>query len=194
MRKFPKMFAGSFGVALLFASPAGAQSVTETQGRHCVAEAVTSAEIASGVAAEVECFSTFTEAMSEATGGEVTNAPGDPEEAMADSALGHRLGTLANDYILSVEYQHSNHWGASLTIRGSRPCTSFDRSTPEFFVPSLSSWWNDRISSFWTPADSGNCRVRHFTHANYQGSWTAWQTTAASMPYMNDQTSSLQYT
>lgn len=195
MRRSIGIVASSLGAAVLLASPAVAQSDPEPPGRHCVTEAITSAESRSGVLSDLECFSTFTEAISAATGGEITNAPADPAEAMADPALGQRLGTLANDYILSVEYQHTNHWGQSLTVRGSRPCTAFDRSSPEFFVPSLAgTWWNDRISSFWTPADSGNCRVRHFQLANYRGAYTAFQTTEPSMGNMNDRTSSLQYT
>jgi hypothetical protein len=122
------------------------------------------------------CYSSFTTAMTNATGGRVTDAPGDAKAALNDEKLAKRLNELPStpskapsaalsDIVISIEYTGEDFGGSSLIITGTHACDDFT-SPVEFTMSSLPAGWNDDIESF---RGFANCAGMHFLHIGASG-------------------------
>lgn len=140
------------------------------------------------------CHAGFREAVEDATGGRVTDAPDDPGKAMADpnvldqiGAGGPRLGPI----VLSIEFEHIRFGGSSISFTGTHECQS-GTANPEFSYEDLNRvGWNDRISSYRLFA---NCLANHYENPAWNGVQTGYQATTEYIgDLMNDRTSSLRW-
>ncbi|MEV7012195.1 hypothetical protein [Streptosporangium sp. NPDC051022] len=147
------------------------------------------------------CYRTFTEAIADATGGRITDAPREAATAMADPEFDRRMNALGqtNDQAtmqgswvpLSLEFEHGNYGGDSTAIHISYPAC-----TPKHDVLTLLNLdgsdkfgrWNDKISSF---RSYGDCEVNHYEHFDFGGDSTGWSRNAGWLGSMNDKTSSI---
>lgn len=117
------------------------------------------------------CFATFTEAISSATHGRVTDAPASPATATNDLGFRERIAAanqaaasepIAQAVILSIEYEGAPPPGAwSLTFTAANQCSaSFADTDYQYSLPQA--YW-DQISSFVT----SYCYVDHYYWQNY---------------------------
>lgn len=156
------------------------------RGRHCVAEAQPLSVKATSkrVPPAMECFATFGEAISNATGGKVTTTA-DVGTAMTDEHFTEQVVSAAN--VLSVEYTDIDFGGASFTISGD--CAN------GVGVNWVGDAWNDKVSS----ARSFNCYAVHWEDWNYGGTRSTGTNGDAGRLYdlgggsFNDATSSISY-
>lgn len=146
------------------------------------------------------CYDTFTEAIARATSGRVTDAPDDSRVAVTDPGLAARLnpsGTktdavanaVADDVLIAIEYEDSDFEGSTYTVLRPWGCTG-TISDVDWTVPSLPADWNDEIGLYRT---FSNCWAKHFEHINFGGLSTAFDAGQADMGWMDDETSSIQY-
>ncbi|WP_271220701.1 peptidase inhibitor family I36 protein [Streptosporangium carneum] len=142
------------------------------------------------------CYATFTEAVADATGGRITDAPRDSVSAMADPAFDRRVNALSQDtgqavaqasaVILGIEYEHGNYGGGSWIVEADSGCNP-DPGL-DWGFPYLGNW-NDKISSFRV---YGDCWVNHYEDEDYGGATTGWRgSTSYIGSAMNDETSSI---
>jgi hypothetical protein len=182
--------------------------VRDDSGKHCVA---TIGKSVSG-RPDVECFSTFRDAIRDATNGRVSNAPKDASGFAGDRAMQKRIfsgatetsatgsrkisprSVTGNDVVgccnvLSVEYEDSGFGGNTLTYRAKgRPCDS--DGGLEVGVSYVGDKWNDEISSY---VGSGRCQVKHYQNSNYGGASTRLRQQDNYMGIFNDETSSIKW-
>ncbi|WP_216209871.1 hypothetical protein [Amycolatopsis aidingensis] len=151
-------------------------------------------------AGTVDCYATFHEAIANATGGKVTDAPS-AASAMHDEVFAQRLNSLTEPdgspktgvarVVTSIEFQHPRYQGATFTWYQSRGC---DNDTGvEYSVRNIkdhNSWWNDRISSF---RGYSKCQVNHYEHTGFRGARTGYRSEMSTMGVMEDETSSLRW-
>lgn len=181
--------------AVAVASPAGASTkpggaATAGWHGHCVMKVVKG----SNQAASETCFSTFTQAISYATGGAVTDAPATPTAATAAATTAkinaansaarastvHPLATPPAPFTVGTEYSEPNYAGWTLTVAGPAACTpSFD--DVDYSVDLPSPIW-DQISSFKT---YNICWADHFYLSNFAGYHTGYQPGQPTMPPMS---------
>ncbi|GII92045.1 hypothetical protein [Sinosporangium siamense] len=174
-----------------------AEPGTPAEGDHCVVNLSKNNK--------TTCFGSFTAAIAAATGGAITNAPADPAEAVNDAAFNAQLkpsgkGESAADagassarrqQVIGIEYQHSNHQGASYTFTGNRNCTGPTTDVDFWFAFPGGSPWHDIISSF---RNYSNCFTAHYEHSNFTGRSTPYQDDRDYIgDYLNDRTSSLRW-
>ncbi|GAA4239727.1 hypothetical protein GCM10022254_61100 [Actinomadura meridiana] len=168
--------------APLPASAAPANAVTSAE--HCV--------LHTAAGGTMSCYRTFTEAIADATGGRVANAPRDVAAAMADTGLDRRLNALGQahrDAVVGIEYEDMDYGGASTIVEADGGCDDDDGI--EVSAPYFEEFWNDRITSFKTYVQ---CQANHYQHIDYEGTRTGWlEDTANIGPVMNDRTSSIQW-
>jgi hypothetical protein len=95
--------------------------------------------------------------------------------------------------VVGTEYQHRNYGGVSFNARVTSngfTCTG-SLSDVDGQIASLTSFWNDKISSYRTYAA---CNVKHYEHSNFGGASVGYH---ASRSYigdaMNDRTSSIRW-
>lgn len=88
--------------------------------------------------------------------------------------------------VLSVEYEHAQYQGNTLTFRASSGCDN--DPAPEWRTPNVGADWNDEISSF---IASGRCTEAHFEHDFYNGRATGRQAADRNMGGFNDLTTSI---
>ncbi|RKS79016.1 hypothetical protein BZB76_0454 [Actinomadura pelletieri DSM 43383] len=162
---------------------------TPANDRHCVLH------LTSG--GTVSCYRTFTEAIADATGGQITNAPRNVAAAVADTEFDRRLNALGQsehraadlDAVISIEFEDANYGGRSNVIEADGVCD--DNDDIEYSAPTLPEDWNDTITSFKTYVQ---CQVNHYQHPDYQGTRTGWlEDTPNIGSIMNDRTSSIQW-
>ncbi|MEV7007763.1 hypothetical protein [Streptosporangium sp. NPDC051022] len=177
------------------ASPAGRTGQTPPAGKPCVTHLTTDPS----TNGRVSCYDTFTEAIADATGGRITDAPRDGASAVADPAFGRRINALAqangrpaaqaSEFVIGIEYVHANYDGGYLIFAAGAPCD--DDNEVEWRLPYLDSGFNDKISSFESYSD---CEANHYEHFEYGGSSTGWRGhTSYIGSAMNDQTSSIEW-
>lgn len=141
-------------------------------------------------ASSIDCFPTFSEAVSVATHGEVSlsmNAtPELSEDVIAQAST-----------VLGIQYEHSNYGGSSFIWYTSNPYGCYNSATGQryrYTVSSMSSyagsWWNDRISSARTYA---NCRSYYFEHSYYGGAALRVNSSRSGFGAMNDRASSIKF-
>ncbi|TDB81360.1 hypothetical protein E1264_32835 [Actinomadura sp. KC216] len=145
------------------------------------------------------CYDTFTQAVTDATNGKITNAPRDAATAVASKTFNDRINAVAQvkgrsaagaaATVIEISFEHRDAGGSSLTWETSSGCN--DSGGVEWQVGNVSGWWNDRISSFRTYA---RCQGKHWEHSNFRGASTGfWNSTSYIGNAMNDRTSSIQW-
>jgi hypothetical protein len=177
----------------LAAAPANAKPGAEAQGSNCV---VALAKGVNNVLATT-CFSTFTEAISFATGGAVKDAPASAATAGKDelAAKINAAGASAKDVspqagVLGIEYDSLNFnpvpW--SLTFTGAANCTGpindidYQISLPQF-IGTIQIW--DKISSFRTFFSPTFCFEDHYYLQNFGLPRTGYTSSRSPVPTMN---------
>ncbi|MBI0294755.1 hypothetical protein JBE04_09770 [Streptomyces sp. PRKS01-29] len=172
---------GGIASAPAYASPAGGNA----PGRHCV--------VAPGPS--TTCYDTFREAIRQATGGRVTEAPSDPAVALASAEFARDINAsgLASDGrapVSSIEYENPNHNPATLTFAlgacGSDDSWDYGLSDIDGVDPA----WDDRISSY---QGYNGCQVNHYEAPGYRGDRTGYRNSQKDMGSMNNKTSSLRW-
>jgi hypothetical protein len=176
------------GGAAQAATTDGASRVPNSASRHCV--------LRLSEENSVQCFQTFSAAISNATGGRVTSAPNDPQAALSSKSLTNKINaaptlqTLASGYVIGVLYEHINYGGATFTVTAGQPCTG--PLEDEYYIPSLVPYgWNDVVSSF---RSYNNCWTKLFEHEWLGGAaygYTPYSSWVGS--YFNDLTTSVRW-
>lgn len=167
--------------------PAGAAPNTHTAGdEHCVLDT------GSGVQ---ECFDTFPEAMSAASGGRISQAPESGQLAASDTDFREQTRQLAADddavaqgeVIQGTFFDDTNYGGDSLTVRGEAPCVKDGWVDWEL---TLDDDWKDRISSLQPWA---NCWIWLYPEPDLGGDRDGpfKENTADIGSYMNDRAQSI---
>ncbi|GAA4972185.1 hypothetical protein [Actinoplanes utahensis] len=171
--------------ALLVASPAQAAAPAKT----CV--------INLSAGNTMTCHTTFTKAVAAATGGYITDAPDTAGKALTDRSFqgrlnetekvkSHQATTAQAATVLSIDYDGTGTGGTSFIWSGDNGCTATSTDV-DYFVNSMPSGWNDRVSSNLTYA---NCWVNYWEHNNHTGSSTGYAGSRNNLGVMNNQASS----
>jgi hypothetical protein len=145
---------------LLYGGTATATAATThpaaSQGQNCVAQAEPAGSMVTPTAT---CYSSFSAAISAATGGRVhlpaMTRPGSVTSQMIDA---WNAGP-ATSFVLSVDYKDADFGGDSLTWTQSSNCGKFQAA-------GMPSGWNDVISSLVT---STGCANTLYQNANFGG-------------------------
>jgi hypothetical protein len=148
----------------------------EGEPRHCIANVTTPI-------AKVECFDSFTVAISKATGGRLTDAPQDAGKAAYDDAFEAKLKGLATlaaepgiqaQNVIEIDYDYGFFGTDTFTWWVENGgCETNPLGNVKYWVWNLADYgWNDRINAF---ANDHLCYSRHFEHAGFQGAATGWQ-------------------
>jgi hypothetical protein len=182
-------FASIAIVGMGMAAVATPAQATE-KDRHCVVNVAEGSTI---------CFSSFTEAIATATGGQVTDAPDSAGAAMKSPRLAAQLNAtsakkggaspIAAAIVIGIEWWDSDLGGATYTVTAPSGCTT-TLNDIDWVVPSLPSNWNDEIGSYRSYA---NCYAKHFEHISFTGISTAFDGGQNDMGWMDDETSSIQW-
>jgi hypothetical protein len=171
--------------------------------RHCVT--------AVDGARQTTCYATFTEAIRQATGGRVTDAPASGAAAARDASFAAKVNAAgagasqanalraavgapaASDTIISIEYldRDKDEKGGQQIWTADKGCPDSNSNDVDHKAPDVG-WTDNQISSF---QGYTNCMVTHFDGKSYGGasigpSWGKDYIGDA----MNDRTSSLQWT
>ncbi|EFL28530.1 conserved hypothetical protein [Streptomyces himastatinicus ATCC 53653] len=126
--------------------------------RHCVVDARTGQQ---------NCFGTFTEAVGNATGGRITDAPATPQAAAASKSFRTEAAEAdagaQGDVIQGTFFDEKGFTGASLTVTGPELCEKDGWVNWQF---DLGDDWKNRISSVqpW-----GNCAIWLYPEPNLGG-------------------------
>jgi len=144
------------------------------------------------------CFDSFTEAISRATGGRVSDAPGSPRTAMRDvgfeaklnaaAAQSSRVGISA-DTVISIEYMEPDFGGAAQIWSANDGCN--DTLNNVDHESSTVNWAVNQISSYRSYA---NCWVKHYENPGFGGASIGYLPTRSYIgDAMNDRTSSIRW-
>jgi hypothetical protein len=120
---------------------------------HCVAEVTSQAWDGELMFAERRCYDTFSEAISDASEGEVSL---DAETPGSAALTEDGLQSMLADFTIGIHYDGANGSGSSIVITGSG-CTGGWWNT--------GSTWGNRISSSY----NGCYRLRHYDYSNKSG-------------------------
>jgi hypothetical protein len=168
-------------------------------GRHCV--------VSVSPGAAMTCYSSFTTAISKATGGRVTDAPADAKAALGDERLAGKLNGLrpaparsevapaANDIVISIEYSSTGWSGSSLIVNAWHTCDDW-LDPVEFVLTGMPDGWNDEIESFRAYA---NCAAQHWLHIGADlrfgpGDGSYYYYRSAFPDWLSDEISSISWT
>lgn len=170
--------------AILMSGPAAAAGTGTLQpgvGQHCVGWAAEEGKDV--VLPPTECFTTFSQAISHATGGAVTLARG--AKSLRQSDL---IGLQAST-VVGVEYLGTNFGDRSKTYTVSNPRGCLDGATfsDSFFDES---WLRNDISS---AASYQGCRSSHYDLANFAGVIYTCNGSCGSLLSLNNRTESLRW-
>ncbi|SCL26629.1 hypothetical protein GA0074692_2202 [Micromonospora pallida] len=177
------------------AEPTSPASTDATDGpRHCIANVTTPI-------AKVECFDSFTVAVSKATGGRITDAPQDAGKAAYDAAFEAKLRGLSKlagqpgvqaQNIIEIDYDYG-FWGTDTFTWWveNGGCESNSLGNVKYSVWNLADYgWNDRINAF---TNDHLCFSKHFEHAGFQGLAIGWDYGRSSLGPLDGQISSIQW-
>jgi hypothetical protein len=164
----------------------------EAKPRHCIANVSTAA---------VECFDSFTIAISRATGGRFTNAPQDAGKAANDAAFAAKLRTLSklagqpgiqSQNIIEVDYDFGVFGTDTFTWWVENGgCETNSLGNVKYSVWNLADYgWNDRINAF---TNSHLCYSKHFEHAGFQGLALGWDYGRNNLDPLDGEISSIQW-
>ncbi|MER7208682.1 MULTISPECIES: hypothetical protein [Streptosporangium] len=147
----------------------------------------------------MNCYRTYTEAVSDVTGGRVADAPDPSIMTSADRAAldrriaaagqaGKQAGVLADEYPVRVAtaWEHENYQGSSMMFASKQGCYG---NYNVYKYAELAYGWNDIISSIQT---FEGCRGLLYEHTYFGGSYTYRFNKLSSLGRMNDRASSAQ--
>jgi hypothetical protein len=166
----------------------------EGKPRHCIANVTTHV-------AKVECFDSFTVAVSKATGGRITDAPKDAGKAANDTAFEAKLKGVANpagqfgalaQNIIEIDYDYGFFGTDTFTwwVEGGG-CETNPLGNVKYWVWNLSDYgWNDRINAF---SNDHLCFSQHFEHAGFQGLAIGWDYGRGNLGPLDGEISSIQW-
>lgn len=147
-------------------------------GRHCVLVVIGQQDSGELIMAGEECFGTFAEAVTTASGGAVVAPP----SATPESFLSGSGGVLMSTFTLGIHYDGYGESGTSYTVVGSS-CSGGWWNTPSSFDNKTSSSYN------------GCYKLRHYDYANRGGSsYSTYGSGSTQNLYsFNNRTESVQY-
>jgi hypothetical protein len=132
--------------------------------------------------AKIECFDSFTVAVSKATGGRINDAPEDAGKAAYDAAFEAKLKALAKlagqpgvqaQNVIEIDYDY--HFFGTDTFTWwveNGGCETNPLGRVKYWVWNLDDYgWNDRINAF---GNDHLCYSQHFEHAGFQGLAIGW--------------------
>jgi hypothetical protein len=177
-------FAGAFLLAMT-GPTVSAQAASKTT--HCVQQAVPANS--NEVAAPPTCFTTFTEAISHATGGAVNLPTKATNLTQAQLDTGYSQARLAGtraslaQVIIGISWQDTGYSGASVTHTADSACGT--TIGWDWTIKNVGSGWNDKFGS--AKSYSG-CVGEYYEHADLTGAMimTNWSGGA-----MNNRTTSI---
>ena len=179
MRRRYVLAAALLTAASVVSTPVSAVAGEPTQdGRHCVLVVIGQHDSGELIMADAECFGTFAEAVTAASGGTVKA----PVSATPESFLAGGGGVLMSTFTLGIHYDGYSGSGTSYTVVGSS-CTGGYWNTP-------SSFDNKTSSSY------GGCyKLRHYDNANRGGASlsTYGSGSTHNLYSFNNRTESVQY-
>lgn len=164
------------GLLALVASPARGSASEET---HCVVHVVGQASSGELIVFQPTCYDTLADAMSVASGGQVTaSMVPTGEELVADPASGSMLST----FTLGIHFDGANGSGSSISVVGSSCVGGYWN---------MGATWANRISSSW----NGCYRLRHHDSPNKVGTYadTVGSGTHNLPSFMDNRTESVSY-
>ncbi|WP_131966008.1 hypothetical protein [Actinomadura sp. KC06] len=151
---------------------------------------------------KMTCHSTFRQAMADATGGRITDAPDSPAAAVSDRRFNDRLNSTsggkkssrgavqAGHIVVSIEYMH-NVDGPSRVFTGDHLCSGPISDVDFSFGDLRTVGFDNTISWF---ATYGNCYVAHFEEPYFGGVKTGFLSGPTYIgDLMNDRSTSLQW-
>jgi hypothetical protein len=180
----------------LFAAPAqaAAPAVSATPSAktpHCVSDVTK--------VAPTVCYASFRDAVRNATGGRVSDAPASALAALRDPAFEAKVNAasaqtsrsgLAADTIISIEYTERDYGGLDQIWMASRGCPDDNLDDVDWSIDDVG-WTEDLISSFHGYA---NCYVKHYENRNQGGASTPFQYARAYIGGpLDNRTSSLEW-
>jgi hypothetical protein len=165
---------------------------------------------------ELQCFSSFRAAITQATGGRVTNASDNAKTALADKRFDAQLNQTSESrdiddalqsnssrdipvyvawppsYVIGIEYDNTWYTWDTLTVYANSACTTTISDIDfEVAFPQLNGvGWDNKIASF---RSYNNCWTRGWEHPNRQGSVFGYYSAAGSLGWMNDRISHLDF-
>jgi hypothetical protein len=186
----------------LVAAPAHAAE----KPRHCVVDVTGTRPMA--------CYGSFREAIRQATGGRVTDAPESAAAAVRDDAFEAKVnaagaeseraavaagsgrnatGTRASvqaDVIISIEYMEEDFGGADQIWVANKGCPDDNLNDVDHEAATIG-WAVNQITSF---KGFSNCWVKHFENPSFGGASVGYHKSRAYIgDAMNDRTSSLRW-
>lgn len=179
MRRTYVFAAGLLAAASVVAIPVSAVAKEAVpEGQHCVLVVIGQHDSGELIMADAECFGTFAEAVTDASGGTVKA----PVSATPESFLAGGGGMLMSTFTLGIHYDGYNRSGTSYTIVGSS-CTGGWWNTPSSFDNKTSSSYN------------GCYKLRHYNSPNLGGSsYSTYGSGSTHNLYsFNNKTESVQY-
>ncbi|MFI8849091.1 hypothetical protein [Streptomyces sp. 891-h] len=179
------LLAGAVTAPAAQAAPSGPPSGAEGQPRHCTLDLTTRAE---------HCYASFTEAIENASGGRIDDAPASARAAAHDSRFRAQARSLAadgderaNGVIQGTFFDDADFGGDSLTITGEGLC---EKDGWVDYQYDLEDAWKNRISSVqpW-----GNCWIWLYPEPGLGGDRDGpfKENTSDIGAFMNDRTQSI---
>jgi hypothetical protein len=169
---------------------------TSKASRHCV-------KSISNVNKQVECFDSFTAAMSAATDGRITDAPADAGAAMKDQRFLEKLrptGATETETIqpageerpIAILFSDADMEGSTLTYTAdTRGCPRpHDATDINFADPYVGNAWNDQAESI---ATFNSCRAKLWEHRDFTGASIDFAFDRTDFGILADKVSSIQW-
>lgn len=178
----PAALAGSGAESETLSAPADAVP-TCAVGAAAIDAGAGSAALADLPEPDIDCFSTFGEAIDFITGGEVkADSPGELDRL---AATGTDM-TAAASVVLGYEYKKTGYSGAALVLYGASGSGCGSSTTYGF--SSMPSGWNNVISS---ARSFAGCWSTHYASTSYRGDRRTCQGACSTLGTMNNRTSSI---
>lgn len=164
----------------------GCPQVAEEKAQHCVVDV-------SAPNSKPTCYDSFTTAIAKATKGRVTDAPANVRTAMNDPKLNAQLNDTsfapAGGFVASIEWDGKARTGSTMTYTAPSGCTD-TLNDIDWVKPYVGDAWNDRISSY---RGYSNCWVRHWENPDYWGIGMGFDSGRDDLEYMDNATSSIEW-
>lgn len=185
MARHPRLLVLALGLvaSLVGASPSAAQPASA--GEHCIIRVTPATTSAPSSAAEPECYTSFSAAISAATDGRVALADGIDRTTLTDALLNEPDRPV----IYGIDYQEPNYGGDSYIMVSDYGGCGQEQSYELPFYTRW--WWNDTISS--TQAFAGCTVNKLYPDIWWQGVGITCRSDCATLGVMDNRTSSRQW-
>jgi hypothetical protein len=145
------------------------------------------------------CYASFREAVRQATGGRVTDAPASARLAARDKGFEAKVNAAAEqssltgvdaDTVISIEYMDRNEEGEDQIWKATRGCPDDNLDDVDHEISHVG-WSDNQISSFHGYA---NCWVKHWQYASFHGASVGYNSAASYIgDPMENRTTSIQW-